>query len=141
MNDLKLTSMKSRTMFSGKIHRATVTEANLDYEGSITVDNLLLSAAGIFEYEMVHVWNVTNGERITTYTLAGEPNSGVVCLNGAAAHKFSPGDLVIIAAFQQIEVVPWNPVDTSYTPKVVLVDENNFIVSANHEEIALRKTT
>ena len=86
-----------RTMLGGKIHRATVTQADLEYEGSITVDLDLLNAANILPNEHVHVWDVTNGSRFETYTLAGERGSGVVCVNGAAAHMVDVGDLVIIA--------------------------------------------
>ena len=91
-----------RHMLLGKIHRATVTGAELHYEGSVTIDQDLLELSGILPYERVDIWNVTNGERFTTYTLAGKPGSGVVCINGAAAHKASRGDLVIIAAFTQM---------------------------------------
>ena len=86
-------------MLKSKIHCATVTEANLHYMGSITIDESLMQAAGIVEGEQVHVVNNSNGERIVTYTIKGEPGSGVICLNGAAAHKFQPGDVVIIMAY------------------------------------------
>jgi aspartate 1-decarboxylase len=86
-------------MLRGKIHRATVTGADLHYEGSVTIDATLMEGAGLIENEAVCIWNVTNGERFETYALRGEPGSGVVCINGAAAHKASRGDLVIIAAF------------------------------------------
>ena len=90
-----------REMFRSKIHRATVTHANLAYEGSVTIDDDLLKAADILEFEKVHVWNVTRGTRLVTYAMRGEPGSGVICINGAAAHLVSPGDLVIIATFAQ----------------------------------------
>ena len=86
-------------MLKAKIHCATVTEANLHYMGSITIDEALLDATGLLEGEMVHVVNNNNGERIVTYIIKGERGSGVICLNGAAAHKFSPGDVVIIMAY------------------------------------------
>lgn len=86
-------------MLKAKIHCATVTEANLNYMGSITIDEALLEATGLLEGEMVHVVNNNNGERIVTYIIKGERGSGVICLNGAAAHKFSPGDIVIIMAY------------------------------------------
>ena len=86
-------------MIKSKIHCATVTEANLNYMGSITIDENLMDAAGMLEGEMVHVVNNNNGERIVTYIIKGERGSGVICLNGAAAHKFSPGDVVIIMAY------------------------------------------
>src|SRR5262249_44705528 len=92
-----------RFMLRAKIHRATVTHADIDYEGSVTVDRDLLDAADILPFEEVHVWNVTRGTRLTTYALAGEAGSGVVCVNGAAAHLARPGDLVILAAFTQVD--------------------------------------
>src|SRR5689334_8217371 len=86
-------------VFKSKIHRATVTHADLDYEGSVTVDSDLLDAAHIVPYEAVHIWNVTRGTRLVTYALPGPRGSGAVCINGAAAHLNSPGDLVILATF------------------------------------------
>lgn len=110
-------------MLKGKIHRATVTQAELDYVGSITVDEALLGAVGIREYQKVQVVNINNGNRIETYTIAGEKNSGVICLNGAAARHFSPNDLVIIMAYAS-----YNEKDLeNYSPKVVFVDEKNKI--------------
>lgn len=110
-------------MLKGKIHRATVTQAELDYVGSITVDETLLNAAGIREYQKVQVVNINNGTRIETYTIAGEKDSGVICLNGAAARHFSPNDLVIIMAYAS-----YNEKDLeNYSPKVVFVDDENKI--------------
>ncbi|MFR6221500.1 MAG: aspartate 1-decarboxylase [Anaerococcus sp.] len=110
-------------MLKGKIHRATVTQAELDYVGSITVDEALLGAAGIREYQKVQVVNINNGNRIETYTIAGEKDSGVICLNGAAARHFSPNDLVIIMAYAS-----YNEKDLEkYSPKVVFVDDENKI--------------
>ena len=110
-------------MLKGKIHRATVTQAELDYVGSITVDEALLGAAGIREYQKVQVVNINNGNRIETYTIAGEKDSGVICLNGAAARHFSPNDLVIIMAYAS-----YNEKDLeNYRPKVVFVDGENKI--------------
>lgn len=111
------------TMFKGKIHRATVTKADLHYEGSITVDTNLLDAAGILVYEQVDVLNITNGNRITTYTIPGE--KGEIQINGAAAHQFSPNDMVIIVAYQQMTEADAK----NHKPKVVLVDKNNEIKS------------
>ncbi|MDF2439737.1 MAG: aspartate 1-decarboxylase, partial [Abditibacteriota bacterium] len=88
-----------RVMCKGKIHRAVVTEANVDYVGSLTVDTDLLELSDILPFEQVHVVNVTNGERLVTYAIAGPAGSGVICLNGAAAHKGSPGDIVIVIAY------------------------------------------
>lgn len=89
-------------MMKSKIHRVTVTEANLNYVGSITIDKALLDAAGILEGERVFIVNNNNGERFDTYTIAGKPGSGVICLNGAAARKVQPGDIVIIIAYAQL---------------------------------------
>ncbi|GHO44336.1 aspartate 1-decarboxylase [Ktedonospora formicarum] len=110
-----------RTMCKGKIHRATVTQANLNYVGSITVDQDLLDAAGIYPYEKVQIVNINNGARLETYTIAGARGSGVICLNGAAARMTSEGDLIIIisyADFTEEEI-------RTMTPHIVFVDENN----------------
>lgn len=99
-------------MLKSKIHRVTVTEANLNYIGSITIDNLLLKAAGILEGERVHIVNINNGERFDTYAIAGEAGSGVICLNGAAARKAEPGDIVIIISYAYVtpeEAKHWQP--------------------------------
>src|SRR5713226_8423945 len=92
-----------RSMLKSKIHRATVTHANVDYEGSLTLDADLLDAADILPFEEVHVWNVTRGTRLRTYAIVGERGSGVVCVNGAAAHLAEPGDVVIVATFAEME--------------------------------------
>ncbi|MBR3770742.1 MAG: aspartate 1-decarboxylase [Clostridium sp.] len=111
------------TMLKGKLHRATVTEADLNYVGSITVDRELLDAAGIFEYEKVHIVDVNNGSRFETYTIAGEPGSGIICLNGAAARCVSTGDKIIIMAYADMEV---EEVET-HKPKVVFLEDDNKI--------------
>jgi aspartate 1-decarboxylase len=108
-------------MFKSKIHRATVTHANLEYEGSLTLDSRLLRAADILPYEEVHVWNLTRGTRLRTYALAGEAGSGVVCVNGAGAHLVHVGDLVIVATFTEMDDVAAR----IHRPKVILVDEKN----------------
>ena len=115
-----------RKMLKGKIHRATITEANLHYQGSITIDADLMEAADLIEFEQVDVWNITNGNRFSTYTIAGRRGSGTVCINGAAAHKAKEGEMVIIASFG------WMSEDEAarHRPKVVLVDEANRIVEA-----------
>jgi aspartate 1-decarboxylase len=114
----------NRIVFKSKIHRATVTQADLDYEGSVTIDTLLMQAADILPYEQVHVWNVTRGTRLETYALPGPQASGVICINGAAAHGNRPGDLVIIATFAQL-----TPEELArHAPKVVHVDAQNRIV-------------
>ncbi len=110
-----------RTVFKSKIHRATVTDANLDYEGSISVDQDLLDAADILPNEQVHVWDVTNGTRLITYALSAERGSGTITVNGAGAHLIKPGDLVIIATFTEMKTREAR----KYTPTVVLVDAGN----------------
>lgn len=114
-------------MCKSKIHRATVTDADLDYEGSITIDALLLEAADIREFEQVHVVNINNGARFETYTMVGEPGSGAMVLNGAAARLVQPGDRVIVisyAAYDDAEL-------EEYQPRLIFVDEANRIVHAS----------
>ena len=111
------------TMLAGKIHRATVTDANLDYEGSITVDPNLLEAAGIPIYAQVQIYNITNGERFETYTMLGERGSREVVINGAAAHKASKGDLIIIACYVQVK----DKHAKDHRPTIVYVDSKNNI--------------
>ena len=112
-----------RTLLGGKIHRATVTQADLNYVGSITVDEDLLDAAGILVNEKVQIVNNNNGARLETYTIAGKRGSGVICLNGAAARLVQPGDVVIIMSY----VLLSEPEISAHEPKVVLVDEANRI--------------
>jgi aspartate 1-decarboxylase len=116
-----------RTMFKSKIHRATVTHADLTYEGSVTIDEVLMRAADILPYEKVAVWNATNGSRLETYAIAGEPDSGIICMNGAAARHAQPGDVVILATFaegvDEAEAKNWKPT-------VVRVDGSNRIVAS-----------
>ena len=109
------------TMFHGKIHRATVTEANLEYMGSITIDSTLLELSGILPGERVQIVDNNNGNRLETYVIAGEPNSGVICLNGAAARKVTVGDKVIIIGYASMTIEEAK----SFEPKVVMVDDNN----------------
>ncbi len=106
-----------------KIHRATVTQADLHYDGSLTVDKTLMEAAGISQYQKVEIYNITNGERISTYVITGERDSGVIQANGAAAHQIRKGDLVIIAAYCEI---PEEQLD-GWAPKKVFVDDSNKI--------------
>lgn len=110
-----------RMMLKSKIHRATVTHADVDYEGSLTLDADLLEAADILPFEEVHVWNVTRGTRLRTYAMVGERGSGTVCANGAAAHLARPGDLVIVATFAEME----DAAARAHRPRIVLVDERN----------------
>lgn len=119
------------TMMHGKIHRATVTEANLNYVGSITIDEDLLDAAGILPGEKVQIVNNNNGARLETYTIPGKRGSGVICLNGAAARYALEGDIVIIIAYAQMDEKEAKALE----PKVVLVDKRNHIVK-NFEEKA-----
>jgi aspartate 1-decarboxylase len=118
-----------RKMLKGKIHRATITEANLHYQGSITVDADLMEAADLIEFEQVDVWNITNGNRFSTYTIRGERGSGTICINGAAAHKATEGEMVIIASFGWME----EDEAVRHEPRVVLVDEENRIVVGEDE--------
>lgn len=111
-------------MLKAKIHRATVTQAELDYVGSITVDSDLLAASGIGEYEKVDIVNINNGERFSTYTIAGQAGSGVICLNGAAARCACTGDKVIIMSY--CTVTPQEAAE--HKPRVVFVDERNKLV-------------
>jgi aspartate 1-decarboxylase len=113
-----------RVMLTAKLHRVRLTRVDRDYEGSIGIDRELLEAAGILEYEMVHVWNVTNGERLQTYAIAAPEGSGEICLNGAAAHKGNPDDLVIIATFAPMEEAQAR----IHRPKVVHVDSHNRVL-------------
>lgn len=113
-----------RTMLAGKIHRATVTEANLNYEGSITLDPELMEAAGVLPYEQVHVLDITNGARLETYAILGRRGSGEVCINGAAAHLVNRGDTVIILTYQQMT----EEASHGIAPRHVYVDANNRIV-------------
>lgn len=108
-------------MFKSKIHRATVTHADLDYEGSVTVDQDLLDLAGILPNEAVHIWNVTRGTRLMTYALSGPRGSGCICVNGAAAHLNRPGDLVILATYADMDEADARV----FAPKVVRVDRHN----------------
>ncbi len=111
------------TLCKSKIHRAKVTEAELYYEGSITIDEQLLNASGILPYEKVQIVNVNNGARLETYTIPGKPNSGIVCLNGPAARMGSVGDEIIVISYAEFE----EKEASGYEPTVVLVDSRNMI--------------
>ncbi|WP_297437924.1 aspartate 1-decarboxylase [uncultured Clostridium sp.] len=117
-------------MLKGKIHRATVVQAELNYVGSITVDEELLEASGIFEYEKVAIVDIDNGARFETYTIAGERGTGLICLNGAAARCVQVGDKIILMAYCELEVEEVK----NYKPKVVFVDENNKIEKISEYE-------
>jgi len=118
------------TMLKSKIHRATVTQAELNYVGSITIDSNLMEASGLFEYEKVQIADVDNGTRLETYVIAGEAGSGIICLNGAAARCVSTGDRVIIMSYAEMtpEEIKDNP------PKVVFVDMDNRITRVTRYE-------
>ncbi len=119
------------TILKSKIHRATVTEANLDYVGSITLDPVLMAAAGILDHEKVLVADITNGSRLETYAVRGHGQPGEVRINGAAANQVSVGDLVIIMAFRTVEEAD----ASKYLPTVVFVNENNTVTSTSKGEI------
>lgn len=118
------------TMMKSKIHRATVTEANLNYVGSITIDTALLEASGIRVGEKVQIVNNNNGARFETYTIKGEKDSGVVCLNGAAARLVQPGDQIIIIAYAMMS----DEEATNFTPNIVHVNDNNQMIQLDHVE-------
>ena len=118
------------TMLKGKIHRAIVKQAELNYVGSITIDPKLMEAAGILEYEQVQIVDVENGNRFETYTIDGEPGSGMICLNGAAARQVQVGDHVIIMAYCQMDTNEAK----EHKPKVVFVDEDNHISRVSNYE-------
>jgi len=118
-----------KSMLKCKIHRATVTDAVLHYEGSVTIDKTLMDAAGLVEYEQVHIWNVDNGNRFTTYAIEGEADAGVICLNGAAARQVSKGDMVIIAAFSTYDEKEL----AQFHPTLVYVDGKNRITGVKRK--------
>lgn len=122
-----------RRMFAAKIHRATVTCADVDYEGSVTIDQDLLDAAGILEWEEVHIWDVTNGARLSTYAISGPRGSGVIGINGAAAHLIHPGDLVILATFVDLD----DAEAREHEPTAVFVDEQNRVKELRAEVVTI----
>ena len=116
------------TLLKAKIHRATVTHSELNYEGSVAIDGLMLDATGIREFEQVHVWDVTNGARFTTYAIRADEGSGIISLNGGAARHVQVGDLVIIAAFAAMDAAEAD----AFQPNLVYVDGDNRITHTNH---------
>ena len=122
-----------RRMFASKIHRATVTVADVDYEGSVTIDQDLLDAAGILEWEEVHIWDVTNGERLATYAISGPRGSGVIGINGAAAHLIHPGDIVILATFVELS----DAEAREHTPTALFVDSDNRVKELRAEVVSV----
>ncbi|HEV8581444.1 MAG TPA: aspartate 1-decarboxylase [Thermoanaerobaculia bacterium] len=121
-----------RTLLKSKIHRATVTDANLHYQGSVTVDPLLMEAADLVPFERVEIYNCTNGERFATYAIPGTPGGGEIVINGAAAHKATTGDVVILATYADYEDADCR----SHQPALVFVDERNRILIQGHERVA-----
>lgn len=123
-------------MLKGKIHRAAITDANLDYEGSIAIDSELMDLIGLLPYEQVDVYNITNGERLTTYAIPAKAGGHDICLNGAAAHKGNVGDRIIICTYIQLDaaLARW------HTPKIALVDEHNRLVEAKEVKLDDRVT-
>ncbi len=113
----------NRTMLKAKLHRACVTQVELDYEGSCAIDEALLEAADIHEYEQIHIYNIDNGERFVTYAIRAERGSGTISINGAAAHKASPGDRVIICSYAVLNAQEV----AGHSPRLVYLDENNRI--------------
>jgi aspartate 1-decarboxylase len=116
------------TLLKTKLHRACVTHSELEYEGSCAIDSNLLDAAGIHEYEQIHIYNVTNGERFTTYAIRAEKDSNIISVNGAAAHKASPGDRIIICAYTTLN----EEEVANFKPTLVYLDEKNDIVNTRH---------
>ncbi|PHS27476.1 MAG: aspartate 1-decarboxylase [Methylophaga sp.] len=116
------------TLLKTKLHRACVTHSELEYEGSCAIDSKLLDAAGIHEYEQIQIYNVTNGERFTTYAIRAEADSHIISVNGAAAHKASPGDRIIICAYTMLDEKEVE----QFKPTLVYLDENNVITHMRH---------
>ena len=118
-----------RIMLKAKLHRVHVTHSELDYEGSCAIDDDLLDAADIREYQQIDIYNITNGERFTTYAIRAQRGSGIISVNGAAAHKASPGDIVIIASYAM-----YNEIELQkYHPQLVYVDEHNRIIAQRNQ--------
>jgi aspartate 1-decarboxylase len=112
-----------RSLLKSKLHRVTVTHSELEYEGSVAIDSRLLAAADILEYEKLEVYNITNGERFSTYAIRAEEGSGIISVNGAAAHKANPGDIILICTYAEMEEKEL----ASFKPRLVYVDSNNCI--------------
>ncbi len=111
------------TLLKAKLHRARVTHAELDYEGSCAIDSQLLDTAGMFDYEQIQIYNVTNGERFTTYAMRAEAGSGIISINGAAAHRAKPGDIIIICAYGQMSAAE----AMNHKPRLIYLDEHNKV--------------
>jgi aspartate 1-decarboxylase len=126
-----------RKMLAAKIHRATVTQSNVDYEGSIAMSPVLREAAGLMPYEAVQIWNVTSGARFETYAIPYSEDSGEICINGAASHLAKPGDLIIVARFIWLEEHECK----DFQPKIVFVNAQNKIKSIKAAETKLKQTS
>ncbi|HSK75045.1 MAG TPA: aspartate 1-decarboxylase [Thermoanaerobaculia bacterium] len=120
-----------RTLLKSKIHRATVTDANLLYQGSVTIDPILMEAADLLEFERVEIYNCTNGERFATYAIPGTPGKGEIVINGAAAHKAGAGDVVILASYAEYETEELR----GHKPSLVFVDEKNRILAQGPKRV------
>ncbi len=116
------------TLLKAKLHRARVTHAELDYEGSCAIDSQLLDAAGMLDYEQIQIYNVTNGERFTTYAMRAEAGSGIISINGAAAHRAKPGDIIIICAYCQLSAAEAQ----SYKPRLIYLNEHNKVTRTSN---------
>jgi len=123
-----------RIMLKSKIHRATLTDANLDYEGSITIDEALMEAADILPFEQVQIYDINNGSRFETYVITGERGTGTICVNGAAARLVNSGDLIIIASYVGLD----EKAATAHEPKLIYVNEKNEIVSEKRTLVAVK---
>ena len=123
-----------RSLLKSKIHRATVTEADLEYEGSLTVDKNLMEAADLLPYEEVHIFNITNGHRFSTYVIEGERGSNTICVNGAAAHLAREGDCLIVASFSYYDEKECE----NHTPRLIYVNEENNIIDFKPTSMNLR---
>lgn len=119
-----------RILLKSKIHRATVTQADLHYEGSVTIDGALMDAADIVDYEQVEIYDISNGARLTTYAIRGESGSGTICINGAAAHLVRPHDLVILASYAEYE----DREVRTHRPRILHVDEHNRAAPSDSSE-------
>jgi aspartate 1-decarboxylase len=116
------------TLLKAKLHRARVTHAELDYEGSCAIDSQLLDAAGMLDYEQIQIYNVTSGERFTTYAMRAEAGTGIISINGAAAHRAKPGDIIIICAYCQMGAAE----AINYKPRLIYLNEHNHIVRTSN---------
>jgi aspartate 1-decarboxylase len=116
------------TLLKAKLHRARVSHAELDYEGSCAIDSQLLEAAGMLDYEQIQIYNVTNGERFTTYAMRAEAGSGIISINGAAAHRAKPGDIIIICAYCQLNAAE----AINHKPRLIYLNEHNKVVRTSN---------